>query len=35
MIVTTITVSRKLVPQRTCWVENFCAYSGVSGTSFS
>src|SRR6266566_6923198 len=32
---TTITVSRKLVPQRTCAVENCCAASGVSSTSFS
>ncbi len=35
MIAITSTVSRKLVPQRTCWVVNFCADSGVSGASFS
>ncbi len=34
-IVTTITVSRKLVPQRTCSVENRCADSAVTSTSFS
>ena len=34
-IATTSTVSRKLVPQRTCWVVKRCADSGVSGTSFS
>ena len=34
-MVTTITVSRKFVPQRTCWVVNRWADSGVSSTSFS
>ena len=34
-IATTITVSRKLVPHRTCAVENCCAVSGVSSTLFS
>ncbi len=34
-MVTTITVSRKFVPQRTCWVLNVCADSAVSSASFS
>ena len=34
-IVTSITVSRKLVPQRTCSVLNVCAESGVSSAPFS
>ena len=34
-MVITITVSRKLVPQRTCDVSKRCADSAVSSTSFS
>jgi hypothetical protein len=34
-MVTTMTVSRKFVPQRTWAVENCWADSGVSSTSFS